>query len=418
LNKGLALLKLLPDTPERAQQELALHIALGVPLLMTKGYAAPEVEHAYARARELCQQLGESPQLLPALAGLFQFYFVRADLHAARELGKQLLTLAQRRHDPVLLARGHMSLGLPLFGLGEFALAREHLEQGAALYDPRRHGSPVFRAVQDRMVILSYAAAALWQLGYPDQALERSHEALALARELSHPFSLAVALDLASWLHQFRREWQAVQEQAEAAMTLSADHGFSYWLAVGTILRGWARAEQGYGEEGLVHIHQGLAACRPTRAELAWPHWLALLADVYGKRGQTQEGLATVAEALARVEKTGERWYEAELHRLKGELSLQSGVRGPESQIPTPQHLTPSTQSEAEECFHKAIEIARRQQAKSLELRAALSLARLWQRRGKKKQARSILADVYGWFTEGFGTVDLTEAKALLKALS
>jgi predicted ATPase len=348
LNKGLELLKMLPDTPERAQQELALHIALGVPLLMTKGYAAPEVEHTYARARELCQQPGESPHLLPALAGLFQFYFVRADLHTARELGEQLLTLAQRQHDPVLLARGHMSLGLPLFGLGEFTLAREHLEQGVALYDPQRHGSPISRAVQDRIVILSYAAAALWQLGYPDQALERSHEAIALARQLSHPFSLALAADFAAWLHQFRREWQAVQEQAEAAITLSTDHGFSYWLAVGTILRGWARAQEGYGEEGLVQIRQGLAACRPTRAELAWPHWLALLADVYEKRGQTQEGLATVAEALARVENTGERWYEAELYRLKGELLLQSGVRSPESPIPTPQHLTPSPQSEAE----------------------------------------------------------------------
>jgi predicted ATPase len=419
LSKGLELLKLLPDTPERAQQELTLRIALGVPLLMTKGYAAPEVEHTYARARELCQQLGESPQLLPALAGLFQFYFVRAELQTARELGKQLLTLARRQHDPVFLARAHMSLGLPLFGLGEFALARAHLEQGAALYDPQQHGSPVFRAVQDRIVILSYAAAALWQLGYPDQALERSHEAIALARELSHPFSLAVALDLASWFHQFRREWQAVQEQAEAAITLSTDHGFSYWLAVGTILRGWARAEQGYGEEGLGQMRQGLAACRPTRAELAWPHWLALLADVYEKRGQTQEGLATVAEALVHVEKTGERWYEAELHRLKGELTLQQfNVQGSTSKIDNPHSALRTLQSEAEECFHRAIAIARQQQTKSFELRATLSLARLWRQQGKKKQAQRMLADIYGWFTEGLDTVDLREARALLTALS
>jgi predicted ATPase len=419
LSKGLEILKMLPDTPERTQQELILRIALGAPLLMTKGYAAPEVEHTYARARELCQQLGESPQLLPALAGLFQFYFVRAELQTARDLGKQLLTLAQRQHDPVFLARAHMSLGLPLFGLGEFALAREHLEQGVALYDPQQHGSLVFRAVQDRIVILSYAAAALWQLGYPDQALERSHEALALARELSHPFSLAVALDLASWLHQVRREWQAVQERAEAAITLSTEHGFSYWLAVGAILRGWARAEQGYGEEGLVQMRQGLAACRPTRAELAWPHWLALLADVYGKRGQTQEGLATVAEALVHVEKTGERWYEAELHRLKGELTLQQfNVQGSTSKIDNPHSALRTLQSEAEECFHRAIAIARQQQTKSFELRATLSLARLWRQQGKKKQAQRMLADIYGWFTEGLDTVDLREARALLTALS
>src|SRR5262249_40368276 len=153
---------------QRAQQELALYIALGAPLLMTKGYAAPEVEHAYARARELCQQLGESPQLLPALAGLFQVYFVRAEVRAAPELGRQLLTLAERQSDPAFHARAHMSLGLPLFWLGEFALAREHLEQGTILYDPQQRGSAVFRAGQDRILILSYAAIALWQLGYPD----------------------------------------------------------------------------------------------------------------------------------------------------------------------------------------------------------------------------------------------------------
>jgi predicted ATPase len=386
---------------------------------MTKGYAAPEVEHTYTRARELCQQLGESPQLLPALAGLSQFYFVRAELQTARELGKQLLTLAQRQNDPVFLARAHMSLGLPLFGLGEFALAREHLEQGMALCDPQRHNSSVFRAAQDRIVILSYAAATLWQLGYPDQALERSHEALALARELSHPFSLAAALDLASWLHQIRREWQAVQEQAEAAITLSTEHGFPYWLAVGAILQGWARAEQGYKDEGLMQIRQGLAACRPTRAELAWPHWLALLADVYGKRGQTQEGLATVAEALVQVEKTGERWYEAELHRLKGELTLpQFNVEGSTSAGDIPPAALHTLQAEAEGYFHKAIAIARQQQAKSFELRATLSLARLWRQQGKKKQARRMLADMYGWFTEGLDTVDLREARVLLAALS
>jgi predicted ATPase len=425
LNKGLELLKMLPDTPERTQQELALRIALGVPLLMTKGYAAPEVEHTYARARKLCQQLGESPQLLLALAGLFQFYFVRAELQTARELGKQLLALAQRQPDPVFLARSHMSLGLPLFWLGEFALAREHLEQGVALYDPQQHSPPVFRAVQDRIVLLSYAAITLWQLGYPDQALERSHEAIALARESSHPFNLAMALDFASWFHQFRREWQAVQAQTEAAITVSTDHGFSYWLAVGTILQGWARAEQGYGEEGLMQVRQGLAAYRTTKAELGWPHWLALLIDGYGKRGQTQEGLATVAEALARVEKTGERWCEAELYRLKGELSLQSAVRRPKAEVQSLQSVFRNPQSairnpqleEAEACFHKAIELARRQQAKSLELRATMSLARLWRQRGKRHEAHSMLSEIYHWFTEGLATKDLQEAKALLDDL-
>jgi predicted ATPase len=235
-----------------------------------------------------------------------------------------------------------------------------------------------------------------------------------------------MALDFAAWLHQFRREWQAVQAQAEAAITLSTDHGFSYWLAVGTILKGWAQPEQGYGEEGLMQLRQGLAAYRTTRAELGWPHWLALLIDGYGKRGQTQEGLATVAEALARVEKTGERWYAAELHRLRGELTLaqsraslrQVKTSQDKSEDTDPHPLTPYPQGEAEACFHTAIEIARRQQAKSLELRATISLARLWQRQGKKTQARQMLAEIYGWFTEGFETKDLQEAKVLLAELA
>jgi len=405
LSKGLEVLEALPDTPERARQELALQITLGAPLTATKGYAAPEVERAYARARELCQQAGETSQLIRVLFGLWRLYLQRAELQTADELGGQLLSLARRIQNPALLMDAHFALEVTLSMLGEFAPAWRHFEQGIALYDPRKRHS---RAVQDPVVGgLSYAALALWPLGYPDQALKRSHEAVALARELAHPFSLAVALDFAAWLHQFRRERQAAQERTETAIAVAAEHGFSFWLAMGTTVQGWVLAERGQGEEGITQIRQGLADYRATGAELAGPYFLALLAEAYGKGGQGEEGLSVLAEALAMVDKNGERMWEAELYRLKGELSLKSKVRGSKPQV----------EKEAEECFLKAIEIARRQSAKSLELRAVMSVSRLRQQQGKKKDAHKMLAEIYGWFTEGFDTKDLQEAKALLQEL-
>ncbi len=409
LTTALELLKTLPDTVGRTQQELLLQTTLGPALMVTEGFGAPEVEKTYARARELCQQVGETPQLFWVLGGLWQFYLVRAEYQTARELGEQLLSLAQSVQDPALLLAAHRALGEPLFLLGELALARAHQEQGIALYNLQQHRSLAFLYGLDPGVMcLNHAANVLWLLGYPDQALKRSHEALILAQELSHPLSLAAALYFAAGLHQFRREGQLTQERAEAAITLSIEQGFSHWMEGGTILRGWVLAEQGQGEEGIAQIRQGLAAWRATGAELARPYFLALLAEAYGKGGQTEEGLNVLAEALTVVDKTGERFYEAELYRLKGTLTLQSEVRGPRSEV----------EREAEECFWKAIEIARRQQAKSLELRATMSLARLWQQQGKKAEAHELLSEIYHWFTEGFDTKDLQEAKALLEELA
>ncbi len=430
LTKGLELLKALPDTPERTQQELRLQITLGGLLMATKGWAAPEAEKAYARARELCQQVGETPQLFSVLLGLNGFYLMQAKLQTARELGEECLSLAQRVHNPARLLGAHQVLGLTLFYLGEFAQAREHLEQGIALYDPQKRHS--HRAQQDPGVdCLTYAALTLWLLGYPVRALERSHEALTLAQELSHPFSLAYALHHAVWLHHYRREGQAAQEHAVAAIELSREHEFTLLLAEGTIQRGRALAEQGQGEEGTTQIRQGLATSRATGAELIQPYWLSLLVEAHGKVGQPEQGLNVLAEALALVGKNGERCYEAELYRLKGELTLQSrqvknksetslGQVEGKSKLTNPQSLTPSPQAEAEAeaCFHKAIEIARRQSAKSWELRATTSLARLWQQQGKKKQTHQMLSEIYGWFSEGFDTGDLQEAKALLEELT
>jgi predicted ATPase len=421
LTAALELLQTLPDTPERAQQELTLHITLGPVLMATKGWTAPEVEQAYSRARELCRQVGETSQLFPVLVGLRFFYTLRGKFQPARELAEQLLALAQRGQEPALLLEAHYASGVPLVWLGEFVQAREHLEQGIALYNPQQHRSLAFLYILDPGVgCLTYAAWALWSLGYPDQALQRIHAALTLAQELSHPHSLAYALAFgAAWIHQFRREGQAVQERAEAAMALAREQGFPYWLAYGTTLRGWALAEQGQREEGIAQMRQGLAALQALGTELARSLFLALLAEAYGRMEQPEEGLTLLAEALVVVDKNGERYYEAELYRLKGQLTLQKfQVSGFKFQVPeSPESEVRSPESEAEECFWEAIEIARRQQAKSLELRAVMSLSRLWQSQGKKKEAHDLLAEIYGWFTEGFDMADLKEAKALLEQL-
>jgi predicted ATPase len=320
LNKGLELLRALPDTLERTQHELVLQTLLGPALIASKSFAAPEVEQAYTRARELCQRIGDTPQRFLVLRGLWVFYLSRAELRTARELGEQLLSLAQRTPTPALSLEAHRALGETLYWLGELAPARQSLEQGVSLYDPQQHHSHVFLYGEDPGVVcLSYAAMALWSQGYPDQALTSMHAALTLAQEHTQRFSLARALFLGAMLHQFRRERQLVQERAEAAITLSTEQGFPHWLAAGTLLRGWALAAQGQGAEGVAQMHQGWAARRAAGAELGRPFWLTLLAEAYRGMGQAEEGLALVAEALAVVNNNGERHWEAELYRLKGE---------------------------------------------------------------------------------------------------
>ena len=301
----------------------------------------------------------------------------------------------------------YWTLGITLFNLGEFSAAQAHLEQGLTLYDAQRHRFDVFLyGIEPGVYGLSYAALVLWHLGYPAQALQKSAAACTLAQELSHPFSLGAARIFAAMSHQLRRERALTQEWAEAAITLARAHGFPVPLGQGTVLQGWALAEQGQSEEGIAQIRQGLATSQAIEAGFFRSYYLALLAEAYGKAGQAEEGLAALAEALMVVDNSGERFYEAELYRLKGELTLQSEIQELESRA-----------REAEACFHKAIEIARKQQAKSLELRAVISLSRLWQQQGKKAEAHEMLAEIYGWFTEGFDTADLRETKALLEEL-
>ena len=313
----------------------------------------------------------------------------------ARELGEQLLALNLRAHD---------LLGIALFFVGELAPTLAYLEQGLALYNPQKHRSHAFRATQDPgAACLTYAALVLWLLGYPDRALQRSQQAVTLVQEVAHSLSLACALDYTAMFHQYRREGQASQACAEAAIALSAEQGSVVYLAHGMVQRGWALAEQGQTEEGVTQIGSGLGAWRTTGAEVQRPYYLALLAETYGKSGQAEEGLHVLTEALALVARTGECWWEAELHRLTGELLLRHTV----SEVP-----------KAEARFQDALAVARRQQAKSLELHAALSLSRLRQRQGKRTEARELLAPVYSWFTEGFDTADLCDARALLEELA
>jgi len=290
-----------------------------------------------------------------------------------------------------------------MYWLGELAPARAHLEQGIALYHPQ-HRSHAFVYGQDPGVLCrSFGAWPIWALGYPDQALQNVNEALTLAQELTHPFSLAFALTVAAIAHQFRREVRVVQERAQALIGLSTEQGFAFWLAHGKILRGWAVTAQGERAEGIAQIHQGLVAYRATGAELERLYFLSLLAEAYEKAGQPEEALTVLVEALTIVAKTGERYWEAELQRQKGEVLLI--MKGQKVE-------------QTEECFRKALSIARSQQAKSLELRAAMSLSRLWQQQGKRDEARQMLAGIYGWFTEGFDTLDLQEAKTLLEDLA
>jgi len=406
LTTVLGLLTAQPETPERAGQELAIQTALGLASIATRSYGALEVAQAYRRARELCQQLGETPQLFPVLWGLERHYLVRAEHATAGELAEQLLSLAQQQGEPALLLEAHRAVGQSLCWRGRVAEARGHLEQAIALYHPQQHRSHAVRYGRDPGVdCRGYAAIALWWLGYPEQGLAHLQEALPLAQALSHPFSLAMALVEAAVVHQLRRETEATLAQAEAAIAVSSEQGFPMWLAYGTVFRGWALAVQGQDDKGIAQIRQGLDALRAIGAEFLRPYCLAMLAEAYARSGQTEAGLAAVAEALAAVEATGERFWEAELHRLQGECLLAQDGKG-------------QTAEEAETCFRQALEIARRQGAKAYELRAALSLSRLWQRQGRREDARQLLEPIYGWFTEGFDTADLQAAKALIDVLA
>jgi predicted ATPase len=367
--------------------------------------ADAEVAHVFSQALELCQQVGETPQLAPTLLGLRAFYIMRGDLQTSRDLDEQLLRLAQQMQDTALLIEAHWALGVTLCFLGEIVPARAHLEQSITLYDAQQPGAQsLLDVVRDPGVAARcWISWLLWVHGYPDQARTRSHQACTLAQALAHPYSQAIALVSAAVCSIFCREHRSVHERAEAAVTFTQERGFPMWLAASTFCRGWAQAAQGQGAAGIAQMRQGLANWQTLGVALTEPYWLTLLAEAYGQVGQPEEGLRVLSAALSVLNSNRERFWEAELYRIKGALLLQ-------------QSSGDSTQ--AETCFQQAISIAQSQQAKSWELRAATSLARLWQQQGKRQEAHDLLAPVYNWFTEGFDTADLQEAKTLLDELA
>ena len=395
----------LRDSIEHTQLTLALETSLAVSLGVTYGYGAPQVESAYSRAWELCQKIGQTTRHFPVLAGLTIVYQMRGKLQQARELGKTLFTLADQssRSAPALWA--HLLQGMTLYSMGILKESQSQQERALALYDSSKHGPTASGGRDDPGVIcLSTLASILWFLGYPDQALQKIHETLALAEQLGDPLGKALALGQAAVLHQRRREAQLAREYADALFTLAQEHGFPPRSATALIYRGWAMAEQGAHSDGLAELQAGLEAIEKTGAELARPYYLGLLAEAYGRAQQYREGTRTIEQALVIARKNNDRCYEAELWRIKGDLALQqrSKKRG---------------RSEGHDYFQQAMTVARKQDARSLELRAALSLARLWQQDNQKKRARTLLSDVYSGFTEGFETPDLREAARLLAQL-
>jgi predicted ATPase len=457
VTEAVTLLQTLPDTQERSQQELALRVMQGALLIAVRGYAVSEVGQTYTRARELCQQVGRPAQLFHILWGLYAFHAMRAEVEMAQALEGQIYTVAQSVADPALLVNTYVAVGSAAFHRGEYERAREQLACGTAIPPPQSpQASPLTQSTHDPWVMcLGYEAWALAPSGYPEQAKERIDQTLCRAQALAHPFSLVTCHEGYCHIAYHRREPQVVAEHAEAMMVLATEHGFPQRLANGQICRGWALAQQQQTEEGIEQIRRGLAAYRAVGVTRMVPYFLAFLAEAALRGRQITEGLTAVNEALELTQQTGERFSEAELWRLKGELLLaqegkeesqkakgkrQRGTRGwglgAGSSSPQAPSLKPQVPSgvveEVEGYFLKAIEVARQQSAKLLELRATVSLVRLRQHQAqdhatrttqhdlptKLAEARTMLSDLYNWFTEGFDTKDLQEAKALIEELS
>jgi predicted ATPase len=402
--RGIQLLNSLPQSRQRDEQELIFQAALVAPLWTSRGFGSPEAERASRRALELCERAPpDTAAHFQALYGLAYAYLIRGDLRRARPLAEQLLDLAERLRDPERLAYAHFEMGCELLWSAELVAARAHLEQGIALYDPE-WGRPAssryaFNCAEN---CHSFLTRVCWHLGYPDQALRHGGQAIAIAEDISHPFSQAVALGWTAALYQLRGEARRTQELAETLLAFATEQVFPFFVAHAMAFRGWALVKQGQSKEGVAQLREGLIAYRATGAELESSHWLGLLAEACRDTGQAEEGLRVVAEALDHVAQTGIVYYEPELQRLEGELRLCQD---------------PADAQEAEACFQRAVEIARTHGAKSWELRAATSLARVWRKQGKRAEARDLLAPVYNWFTEGFDTPVLRETTALLEEL-
>ena len=404
--KSLALLSELPSTPERDQQELSLQLALGAPLIALNGLAAPAVERTYGRARELCKDQAETTLNFAILLGLHAFYIVRGRLEVGLEFARRSFRVAQKIQDSECILEAEAYLGSSLFWNGDILGAKDHLEHATSLYDPQKHAAHAFfYGIDPGVVAYSMLARTSWILGYPDKASPYTQEALSIATRLAHAHSSAFATSYASLLYGFRGDWLDCQKWAEETVALASEHSLPLWLGLGIFEQGMAVAERTQGREELENIAEGISIYRSTGAEVALTEQLTAQAIWCGKTKSVTEGKRILREALTIAQQNSEGYWEAELYRCQGELFLLSEEGA-------------SSVHRVEKCFRQALEIARQQEAKSLELRAAMSMSRLWQEQGKVTAAYELLAPIYEWFTEGFETADLKEAKALLEALA
>jgi predicted ATPase len=402
---GIALIKKIPDTSQRDQLELNLQTSLGNTLMTMQGYSSSKVKDTLDRARELCRKAGKTPQLFQVLHGLWIFYVAHGETQTSHELAEQCLDLARRIQDRVYLLEAHHALGSNFLWRGDYLSAQDHFEHGIALYDAQPVGSHILPPGREDPGVIhkSHAAHVTWILGYPEQALHRIQTAHELTRELQHPYSRVFALFSHALLCLFRGELTTALEQAKAAFQISEKQGFGFWQAWSKLYLGSALAALGRGEEGISHLREGIELCMKAGILCVPIHARVFLAEVYGAMGMIAEGLTELGEAEEMMDETGVRFYEEELYRIRGELLLLQEERGEEG---------------AEAVFRRALEIAGHKEAKSLELRAAISLSKLWYKQGKKEEARNMLSEIYGFFTEGFDTHDLKEAKNLLRTLS
>ena len=400
LTKALEIQATLPENTDSSENELELLLAIGPSYIAVKGYAAQEVERTYSKARVLSRQMGGTTQYFRTLWGLWGYHVVRANHQEARKVGEELLKLTQGENDAIYSMESHLTLGGALFCLADFAQASEVLEEGSALYNRQHHRSHTSLFAADLGVFCSaWASHPLWHIGFPDRALAKSREAVKLAEDLAHPFSMAIALDYAAILHQFRREAELAYQRAEAAIIVCTEHKYAYYLGWARIIKGWALADFGNHKEGRTEIQQGLETLRDTGARRSLPYYLSLLAESYGKNGQVKKGLQVLSEAFLEVENIKEQWWEAELYRLKGDLLLQQSKQNA---------------MQAEASFHRALEVARNQNSMLLELRATVSLCRLERLRGMHNNSYQMLLNLYKRFTEGFDSNDLKATKNLI----
>ncbi len=402
--RGLKLLEKLPGSPLRDGLELDLLLILGPSLMAQRGFAAQVVQKTYARARELCEQIGEEPRTIPALWGLWQYYVMRAELARARKLAQQVHRLACASEEADVLPEAFRALGETAHWRGDVARARTLLEEGIESYDAEKHRQHAFHyGLDPRVASLSILGWSLWTLGYPEQALVRAKQGISEARDLTHPFSLAYSSFALAGVHMFRREPRKALEIADQAIELSSEEGYPFWLATSTATKGWALNDMGHTDESVSQLREAIEIYRGTGAEIALPWFLYLLADTLARQGEYVEALESMSRSRSYLEKNGDRWWEAEVHRIHGEVLLAQSE---------------GNADEAEARFLHSLSVARKQRARSWELRAAISLSRLLLGQGRLREARDSLEPVCGWFTEGLETRDFIQAQHILAKLA